>query len=286
VGSFRYRAGSLARLPGRAVGETRRVIPDEPTDADGAPTPHDYGASFADVYDDWYADVSDVDATVARIVELVDRSGGGRVLELGAGSGRIALPLAAQGLEVTGIDISETMLDLLRAKEGSDHLDVRVGDMALADTVVDGRFVVVLVAFNTFFNLDTEQQQRRCMEGVAMLLSPGGSFVIEAFVPADPPAQVERDLSTSRVEPDRLVLAATEHDPARQTITGQHVDITATGIRLRPWRIRYATPVQLDEMAAAAGLTLAERHAGWRSEPVTPQTTSAVSRYVRSPDTP
>ena len=269
------------------MGETRRVIPDESTDADhDASTPHDYGRSFADVYDDWYADVSDVDATVTRIVDLVDRAGGGRVLELGAGSGRIALPLAARGLEVSGIDVSEQMLDLLRAKAGSDRIDVRIGDMARADTVVDGPFVVVLVAFNTFFNLDTEAQQRRCMEGVASLLAPGGSFLVEGFVPADPPAHVERDLSTSRVEPDRLVLAATEHDPARQTITGQHVDITAMGIRLRPWRIRYATPVQLDEMAAAAGLRLCERHAGWRGEPVTPQTTAAVSRYVRGTDSP
>lgn len=261
------------------MSETRRVSdplhPDDPGD-----DPLDYGRSFADVYDDWYARVSDVDATVARVADLVDASGGGRVLELGIGSGRIALPLAARGLAVEGIDSSPSMLDLLAAKEGSEAIKVHHGDMSVADTVVHGPFQVVLVAFNTFFNLDTEVQQQRCLDGVARLLDPTGSLLIEAFVPTDAPATVERDLSATRVERDRLVLAATEHDPARQTITGQHVDITADGTRLRPWRIRYATPVQIDALAAASGLVLAERHANWSGEQITPTTTAHVSRYV------
>jgi len=99
-------------------------------------------------------------------------------------------------------------------------------------------------------------------------------------VPAEPPDRIERDLSTTRVGLDRLVLTATEHDPASQTVTGQHVDITDAGVRLRPWRIRYATPVQLDAMAEAAGLRLAERSAGWDDEPFDDDSVVHVSRYV------
>jgi SAM-dependent methyltransferase len=252
---------------------------DEPI---GAPSTLDYGRSFADVYDDWYADVSDVDATVEHVAELARAVGGGRVLELGVGSGRLALPLAARGLDVTGIDLSDSMLDLLAAKPDAAALTVHRGDMAEADILVDGTFSVVFVAFNTFFNLDSEQRQRRCLTAVARILEPGGSFVVEAFVPIDPPDHVERDLSATRVELDRLVLAATEHDPAAQTITGQHVDITEAGVRLRPWRIRYASPVQIDDMAGDVGLVLAARHAGWRGEQVTATTTTHVSRYIAS----
>lgn len=265
------------------MGETQRVTSDDdPIQLDGPAADEgtlDYGRSFADVYDRWYADVSDVDATVERVVELCTGTEG-RVLELGIGSGRLALPLAARDLRVTGIDLSTSMLDLLATKPGANAIDVITGDMADADQLVAGPFDVVLVAFNTFFNLDTAAQQARCVEAVARLLGSTGSFLVEAFVPADPPERVERDLSATRVELDRLVLAATEHDPANQTITGQHVDITEAGVRLRPWRIRYATPVQIDAMAADAGLGLAERHSGWRGEPITPSSTTHVSRYV------
>ncbi|WP_195210561.1 class I SAM-dependent methyltransferase [Actinomarinicola tropica] len=249
----------------------------DPTD----PTPDpDYGASFADVYDDWYADVTDAAATADHVARLVEAAGGGRVLELGVGSGRLALAMADRGLRVAGIDVSPSMLDLLRAKPGAARVDVHEGDMAEPDGVVDGPFAVVLVAFNTFFNLADERRQRRCLEGVARLLVPGGSLLVEAVVPGDPPPTVTRDLSPSRVTLDRVVLTATEHDPATQTVTGQHVDMGVDGsVRLRPWRIRYATPDQLDAMAAAAGLHLLDRTAGWDGEPFDDDSAVHVSRY-------
>jgi SAM-dependent methyltransferase len=252
--------------------------PDEPTD--GSRAPLDYGRSFADVYDDWYADVTDVTATVARVAALAEAAGGARVLELGVGSGRLALPMAATGLAVEGIDTSAAMLALLADKAGADTVVAHLGDMAEADSLVDGTFHVVLVAFNTFFNLDTEAQQQRCLEAAATILDPRGSLVIEAWVPTDPPTTLTRDLSVTRVDIGRLVIAATEHDPVAQTITGQHVDITADGTRLRPWRLRYATPVQIDEMAARAGLQLVERHSGWDHEPITTTSLTHVSRYA------
>lgn len=248
------------------------------------PTPPrgpDYGASFADVYDDWYAEITDAGATATRVLHTSTLAGGGPVLELGIGSGRIALELLRRRLAVVGIDASPAMLDLLRAKPGADLIEVHEADMAEPDRVVDGPFSVVLVTFNTFFNLDDAARQQRCLEGVVRVLAPAGSLFVEAFVPGDPPPGVERDLSPARVTLDRLVLTATEHDPATQTVTGQHVDITLDGgVRLRPWRIRYATPAQLDEMAARAGLRLAERHAGWSGEPFGEDSTVHVSRYV------
>src|SRR5690606_1239173 len=105
------------------------------------------------------------------------------------------------------------------------------------------------------------------------------SLVIEAFVPAERADGVERDLATARVDHDRVVLTATEHDPDAQTVVGQHIDITAAGVRLRPWRIRYLTPAQLDDLAARAGMHLVERHAGWSGEPFDGDSPVHVSRY-------
>ncbi|MDZ7678974.1 MAG: class I SAM-dependent methyltransferase [Acidimicrobiales bacterium] len=246
---------------------------DEPT-----PTP-DYGESFADVYDDWYGEITDVGATADRVAALVVDAGTDRVLELGIGSGRLALPMAERGLRVVGIDSSPPMLDRLRAKSGADAIEVHEGDMAEADTLVDGPFGVVLIAFNTLFNLAGEDRQRACLTAVSSLLDPRGSLLVETAVWGDPPDRVERGLSTTRVDHDRVVLSATEHDPATQVVTGQHIDITADGTRLRPWRIRYLTPDQLDTMSAAAGLVLVERHADWTGAPLTAHDTVHVSRY-------
>jgi SAM-dependent methyltransferase len=247
--------------------------PDPRTDAP------DYGASFADVYDDWYATITDADATAQRVASLADQSGIDRVLELGVGSGRVALPMAARGLQVTGIDASTRMLERLAAKEGAEQVAVVTGDMAAADRLVTGPFGVILIAFNTLFNLTTESAQRSCLTACARLLGPGGSLLVEAAVPGDAPERVTRDLSTVRVELDRVVLSATEHDPSSQVVTGQHVDITDGSVRLRPWRIRYLTPAQLDEMAARAGLELVERHADWVGTSHRSDDPQHVSRY-------
>lgn len=246
---------------------------DEPT-----PTP-DYGESFADVYDDWYGEITDVGATADRVAALIVDASADRVLELGIGSGRLALPMAERGLRVVGIDSSPPMLDRLRAKPGAAAIEVHEGDMAEADTLVDGPFGAVLIAFNTLFNLAGEDRQRACLRAVSSLLDPRGSLLVETAVWGDPPDRIERGLSTTRVEHDRVVLSATEHDPVTQVVTGQHIDITADGTRLRPWRIRYLTPDQLDAMAAAAGLVLVERHADWTGAPFSAHDTVHVSRY-------
>ena len=245
---------------------------------DPSATP-DYGDAFADVYDTWYEAITDAETTADRVAHLASGAGCDRVLELGIGSGRLSVPIARRALSVVGIDNSQAMLEVLAAKEGAEGIETHLGDMAEADRIVDGPFGVVLVAFNTLFNLVTETDQRRCLSACARLLHPDGSLLVETAVWGPPPERTERGLSTTRVELDRVVLSATEHDPDTQVITGQHIDISASGTRLRPWRIRYLTPDQLDVMATHAGLTLVERHADWSGTPVNGSEAVHVSRY-------
>ncbi len=240
--------------------------------------PASYGEAFADVYDDWYGDVSDVAATVEAVVEL---AGGAPVLELGIGTGRLALPLVASGLEVHGVDASPAMVARLRAKPGGAAIPVLIGDFSETVPEVPGGFGVVLAAYNTLFNLPSAEAQRRCLGHVARCLRPGGSFVVEAFVPGPEPEGVSGAVTPSVIEPDRVVLQVTRRDPASQTVDGSVVSITAAGIRLRPWHIRYASPAQLDDLARAAGLTLLRRHRGWRGEAFGPHSSHHVSVYTR-----
>lgn len=252
--------------------------------------PSTYGDRFADVYDEWYHDVSDVGSTVERVAALA-RPRGGRVLELGAGSGRLAIPLAGAGLQVWAVDASAAMVERLRAKPGGDRVHTVVDDMAeLAAPGLGGPFDVVLCAFNTLFNLTDAAAQARCIARVAEVMAPGGRLVVEAFVP---PAGGERAAAVGAVEPrhiglDEVVLTVSRLDPATRTIVGQHVQITEAGVRLRPWVLHYASPGELDTLAAEAGLYLVERHAGWRGEPFGPASDAHVSVYAptRAPDAP
>lgn len=221
-----------------------------------------YGRGMADVYDEWYPGISDVDGTVASIAELAGP--GARVLELGVGTGRLALPLSQRGLDVHGVDTSPEMLDRLRAKSGADAVTVVEGDMAAADP--PGPFALAFVAYNTLFNLTSAAAQRACFASVAARLTPGGRFVVEAFVP-------DERASGSYVEvreltADRVVLGVSRADHANQRAEGQFVELVdGAPVRLRPWAIRWATPGELDDMAASAGLTLEYRWSGWRGEP-------------------
>ena len=237
-----------------------------------------YGERFADVYDEWYGDVSDVEGTVDTVAGL---AGDGPVLELGIGTGRLALPLAARGLEVHGIDSSPAMVERLRAKPGGEALPVVIGDFADVPIEVPGGFALALVAYNTLFNLASAAAQRRCFANVARRLRPGGAFVVEAFVPAPADAGPDAAVIPSVVEADRVELQVTRRDPLAQTVDGSVVSITEHGIRLRPWHIRYAPPGELDDMAGVAGLWLAERWSGWRGEPYDAGSDRHVSVYRR-----
>lgn len=235
-----------------------------------------YGEAFADVYDEWYGDVSDVEGTVETIAAL---AGGAPVLELGIGTGRLALPLARRGVEVHGIDASPAMLERLAAKPGGGAVPVVLGDFAEVACQVAGGFGVVFAAYNTVFNLPSAADQRRCFANVAARLRPGGAFVVEAFVPSPEPEATTGSVTPSVVDAARVVLHVTRRHPRTQTVDGSIVSITEDGIRLRPWHIRYAGPAELDAMAGAAGLDLERRSAGWRGEPFTSDSSSHVSVY-------
>jgi SAM-dependent methyltransferase len=224
--------------------------------------PSSYGDRFADVYDDWYRDLSKVDEAVAALLDL---AGHGSVLELGVGTGRLAIPLATAGVDrgvtVRGIDSSAAMLDVMRAKPGAELVGTHLGDMV--DAMPDGPFDLIFVAYNTLFNLADPARQGGCFAAAANRLAPGGRFVVEAFVPDDPP----RDGSAVTVRSmtvDRVVLSVSVHHPDEQLAEGQFVELTEAGtVRLRPWSIRYAAPDELDAMAAAAGLHLERRWLGF-----------------------
>jgi SAM-dependent methyltransferase len=274
-------APGAARAPSGGGDDDRSATGMAPSAAMDGYGPGTYGDRFADVYDEWYAEVSDVAATVDRVVAL---AGGGPVLELGGGSGRLAVPIAAAGVPTWSIDASSAMVERLRAKPGGERVRTVVGDMAALDLGPGAPpFAVVLCAFNTFFNLTTTDDQRRCLAAVAARLAPGGRFVVEAFVP--PPGDEEAG-AVGSVEPrhiglDEVVLTVSRLDPAARTVTGQHVQLTeAGGVRLRPWVLHYASPDELDALAAAAGLALVERHAGWRDEPFGADSATHVSTYT------
>ena len=231
--------------------------------------PGTYGDCHAEVYDDWYGDdggiaVSHIGSPEAVAEVIAGLANGGQVLELGVGTGRLALPVAAMGFDVTGLDASPAMLDVLRAKPGADRLTLIEGDMADPVGLDNASFSVVLIGFNTLFNLTTESAQAACIGHIARLLEPGGRFVMEAFVP-DPGAH--DGMSMRAVELDRVVMDVTITDLETQQITGQRIEITEAGNRMFPYHLRYATPEQVDKMAATEGLELAHRWADWsRSE--------------------
>lgn len=238
-----------------------------------------YGEGFADVYDEWYADVTDVDATVRRMVDVA--GGEGRVLELGVGTGRLAVPMAAAGLRVVGIDSSEAMLAKLRERDTASTVEAVLGD--IAGDLPAGPFDAVLVAYNTIFNLLGEQDQPRLFQRVAERLAPGGVFVVEAFVPHADATDGSSEVTVRSMAVDHVVLSVSVNRPDEQVAEGQFVQFSeAGGVRLRPWSIRWATPEQLDSMAAAAGLHLDARLGDMTGTAFTDDSAQHVSIYRRT----
>jgi len=236
-----------------------------------------YGDRIAGVYDDWVAGLVETEAAVALLAEL---AGQGPALELGIGTGRIALPLAQRGIPVHGIDASAAMVARLREKPGGADIAVTLGDFA--DVRVDGSFSLVYVVFNTLFGLLGQEDQVRCFRNVAARLAPNGVFVLEAFVPD--PTRFNRGQRTEirQAQTGRLVLDASQHDPVNQRVTSQHVVIQEAGIKLYPVQIRYAWPSELDLMARLAGLRLRDRWGGWRREPFTAASAGHISVYAHA----
>ena len=238
--------------------------------------PAAYGRRVADGYDDSTRWLGSVEPAVGTLAEL---AAGGPVLEFGIGSGRLALPLAARGIAVAGIDGSVEMVDLLRGKPGGADVPVSVGDFA--GTRVEGRFAVVLLAFNTVFALPDQQAQVRCFRNAAGHLAPGGRFVVEAWVPDPGAFRGGRSVQLVTVGEDEVQLQAAELFPAEQFMRVVKVRVTDGGVRLLPATHRYAWPAELDLMAQLAGLEREHRWADWSRTPFGDTSTDHVSVYRR-----
>ena len=234
-----------------------------------------YGESgIADDYDDLYVDEWDTAGAVERLAAL---AGGGPVLELGIGTGRLALPLVERGIRVDGIDGSTTMVDRLRAKPGSDQIDVVIGDFATTGT---GRtYSLVVLAVNTIFALPDQAAQVACFANAARHLRPGGAFVIEAWIP-DVGAFRDNRLVRQRILGDDVVSIETARlEPATQHMRTTQVVLRDGSVRLYPANHRYAWPAELDLMARLAGLVPDERWSDWNMSSFDDASRNHVSVY-------
>jgi len=235
--------------------------------------------SFGKDIAEMYRDIQRGDE-IEAVAFLEKLAGRGPALELAVGTGRIALPLAARGIRVDGIEISPAMVAQLRTKPGGAEIAVTIGDFA--DVAVAGTYTLIFVVWNTLFNLLTQDDQVRCFENVAAHLHDDGAFVVEAGLP-DFVYRLRNHqyVEAESIEVGEVRLDVLRHDPAKQMIDESHVTLSREGIRLNPVVQRYAWPGELDLMARIAGLRLKERWDGWSRRPYTGTGSTVVSVYGR-----
>ena len=231
-----------------------------------------FGEQVAAVYDERYAEVAGAEVVEPIVDLLAVLADGGSALELGIGTGRVALPLAERGVPVHGIELSDAMVARLRAKPGGDAIPVTIGDFAMA-RAGDG-FAVAYLAANTIMNLTTQEEQVACFRNVAPQLTPGGCFVVDVVVPALqrlPPGETFQpfDVGPRHVGIDEV-------DVVSQALVSHHWWFRDGAVEQWSAPFRYVWPAELDLMARLAGMTLHERRGGWRDEPVT----AASRRHV------
>ncbi len=236
-----------------------------------------FGERVARRYDDSADPEFEPEVIRSTVDFLAELAGGGRALELGIGTGRIALPLSQRGVPVHGIDLSKAMVARLRKKPGGNDIGLTIGDFAT--TRVEGSFALAYLVFNTVLNLTTQAAQVRCFRNAASHLEPGGTFVIEVGVP-----------ELQRLPPGETVLpfligenrwGFDEYDVATQGLISHHFEIVRGKVERLSVPFRYVWPAELDLMAALAGMRLRERWAGWRREPFTSESRQHVSVWQK-----
>jgi SAM-dependent methyltransferase len=236
-----------------------------------------FGEKVAERYDESAADMFDPAVLDPAVDFLAALAGDGAALELGIGTGRIALPLAGRGVRIHGIDLSEAMVAKLREKPGAERIEVAIGDFAT--TRVDGTFSLAYVVFNTIGNLTTQDAQVACFENVAGHLEPGGCFVIEVGVPGLrtlPPGERFQvfDFGAEHIGID-------EYHVENQGLISHHLSLRDGKWELVSMPFRYVWPAELDLMAQIAGMALRERWSGWKREPFTSESTKHVSVWEK-----
>src|SRR5919201_1919643 len=228
-------------------------------------------------YDDAESEMFDPAVAEATVDFLAELAGSGRALELGIGTGRIAVPLAQRGVPVHGIDMSRAMVARLREKPGAERIGVTIGDFA--STTVDGTFSVAYLVFNTISNLTTQEAQVACFRNVAAHLEPGGCFVIEVGIPQLqrlPPGETVRAFHVGETR-----LGFDEYDVATQGLISHHLEIVDGRVERLSIPFRYTWPAELDLMAELAGMRLHERWSGWKREPFTSESRKHVSVWEK-----
>jgi SAM-dependent methyltransferase len=232
----------------------------------------------AATYDDSSEGMFDPAAVETTAGMLAGLAGAGRALELGIGTGRIALPLARRGVEVHGIDLSRAMVARLRAKPGGQDIPVAIGDFAT--TTVDGSFSLVYLVFNTIENLVTQDAQVACFRNAAAHLEPGGCFVVEVGVPqlrSLPPGQ---NVVPWQVTPGRWAFDI--YDTATQAMSSNYITVEDGRGRYSSIPFRYVWPAELDLMARLAGMRLRDRWEGWTGQPFTSESGQNVSVWEKA----
>jgi len=236
-----------------------------------------FGERVAATYDESSEAMFEPDVVEPAVELLAELAGKGRALELGIGTGRIALPLARRGVPVHGIDLSRAMVARLRAKPGGDAIGVTIGD--LASTTVDGSFAVAYLVFNTIMNLTSQEAQVACFGNAAAHLEPGGCFVVEVGIPdlrRLPPGQ---SVVPFHVSPTRWAFDV--YDVTTQAMSSNYVEVREGRGEYRSIPFRYVWPAELDLMAQLAGLQLRERWGGWTREPFTSDSRQHVSIWEK-----
>jgi SAM-dependent methyltransferase len=236
-----------------------------------------FNENVASRYDESSADMFEAGVVDPAVDFLAELAGGGRALELGIGTGRIALPLARRGVPVHGIELSNAMVARLRAKPGGEGIGVTVGDFAT--TTVDGSFSVAYLVFNTIMNLTTQAAQVACFRNVAAHLEPGGCFVVEVGIPELqrlPPGETIRAFLVSETR-----WGLDEYDVARQGLISHHFEVVDGKLEKVSIPFRYVWAAELDLMAQLAGMSLRERWSGWKREPYTSDSRKHISVWEK-----
>ena len=238
-----------------------------------------YGERIAEVYDNFQETMrTDAPAAVEFLAPLAK---GRRVLELGIGTGRIALPLAERGIKMYGVDASLAMVEKLRGKPGGADIPVEIGNFA--NLKIGGRFSLIYVVFSTFFGILSQEEQVRCFTRVAKRLTPDGVFVIEAFMPDLTRYDHGQRTWTTLISDERTIMLVAKLDAASQRVHSQLVAIEDSGVHRYPAELRFAYPPELDLMARIAGMHLRERWGGWDRRPFTSESANHISVYELVP---
>ena len=224
--------------------------------------PDTYGEMIAADYDERFPGLRP--SMIDRLAEI---GGAGPVLELGIGTGRVAIPLAARGVEVHGVDASSSMVERMKAKPGGGDIPVTIRDME--DLAGLGPFRMVYVVANTFFAMLDQETQVRGVESVASVLDPDGSFVMEAFVPDVGRFDRNQRVEVVSIDTDEVAIDVAMYDPRDQTVIASNMVFGPAKQRQFPVKLRFSYPSELDLMARLAGMSLVERWGGWDREPYT-----------------